>query len=133
MGIEENKQIVSDAYASLGRGEPEGFFGRLSDDVTWTFFGTHRYAGTLKGKKEIEEDLFGSLGSLLEGPIVVNIKEMIAEGDKVVVEAKGKARALNGKDYNNDYCIIVTVQNGKITDMRENLDSELVTEVFGKG
>jgi uncharacterized protein len=133
MGIEENKKIVLDAYASLSRGEPEGFYGVLSDDVEWTFFGSHRYAGTFKGRSEIETGLFGSLGELLEGPIKVHVKHVIAEGDKVVIVAKGEAKALNGKDYNNDYCIVVTVQDGKITEMQENLDSELVTDVFGKG
>ena len=133
MGIEENKQIVLYAYGSLTNGEPEGFYSRLSDDVEWTFFGSHRYAGTFRGREEIEKGLFGSLGELLEGPIKVHIKQLIAEGDKVVLEAKGESRAKNGKDYNNDYCIIVTVRDGKITEMRENLDSELVTEVFGKG
>ena len=133
MGIEENKKIVLDAYACLGRGEPEGFYDSLSDDVEWVFTGSHRYARTFKGRAEIKTGLFGSLGELLEGPIQLRILSVIAEGDKVVIEAKGEARAKNGKDYNNDYCIIVTLRDGKITEMREHLDSELVTEVFGRG
>ncbi|HIF10255.1 MAG TPA: hypothetical protein EYQ81_10740 [Sneathiellales bacterium] len=71
--------------------------------------------------------------SFLDMGMMVTINQVIAEGDKVVIEAKGKARAKNGKDYNNDYCIIYTVRDGKICDIRENLDSELVTEVFGHG
>jgi hypothetical protein len=133
MGIEENKQLVLDAYACLGRGEPEGFFDRLTDDVKWTFFGSHRYAGTFNGKDEIISGLFESLGELLEGPIKVHMRQVIAEGDTVVIEAKGEARGKNGKDYNNDYCIVVTVRDGKIAEMREHLDSELVTDVFGRG
>lgn len=131
MGIEENKKLVLDAYASIASGESDGFYDRLADDVEWTFFGGHRYAGTFRGKDEIADGLFASLGSMLEGPIKLQVLQVIAEGDKVVLEAKGESRALNGKDYNNDYCIIVTVRDGKISEMREYLDSELVTHVFG--
>ena len=132
MGIEENKQLVLDAYASLTNGEPDGFYDRLTDDVKWTFFGSHRYAGTFNGKDEIANGLFASLGDLLEAPIQVHVRQVIAEGDKVVIEAKGEARGKNGRDYNNDYCIVVTVRDGKIAEMREHLDTELITHVFGQ-
>lgn len=132
MGIEENKKLVLDAYACLANGNPDGFYDQLTDDVKWIFFGSHRYAGTFNGKDEIASGLFDSLGEALEGPIELKILQVIAEGDKVVFKGKGKARAKNGKDYNNDYCIVVTVRDGKIAEMREHLDSELVTFVFGR-
>jgi ketosteroid isomerase-like protein len=57
---------------------------------------------------------------------------MTAEDDRVVIEAKGRARSKSGADYNNDYCIVITVAHNKIRHVREYLDSELVTSVFGK-
>ena len=45
------------------------------------------------------------------------------------VEARSKA----GLDYNNDYCLAFDIVAGKIQHVREYLDSELVTKVFGRG
>ena len=53
--------------------------------------------------------------------------------DRVIIEVKGEARSKAGLDYNNDYCIVVIVTGGKIQAVREYLDTELVTSVFGKG
>ncbi|HIF08638.1 MAG TPA: hypothetical protein EYQ81_01495, partial [Sneathiellales bacterium] len=57
MSIADNKKVVLDAGAAITSGDMEAFYGALSDDVTWTFFGSHRYAGTFKGRKEIEEGI----------------------------------------------------------------------------
>ena len=129
---EENKKVVRDAYSAISKGDAEEFFGKLSDDVEWFFIGSHRFAGTLKGKDQIMNDLFNVLGDQLEGTgISLEIKQLIAEGDKVVAEMQGTARSVSGKDYNNTYNIILTVKDGLIREMREYLDTELVTEVFG--
>jgi len=133
MSIETNKQIVRDTYAAISRGDVEGFMNRLADDVEWYFIGTHRFAGTLKGKDAIMKQLFEPLGDALTSTISVDIKQLIAEGDKVVAEAQGTSRSKDGKDYNNTYCIILTVRDNKIREMREYLDTELVTQVFGRG
>ena len=51
MRIEANKQLVRDAYASISAGNLGGFMDRLSDDVTWTFFGSHRFAKTFQRQR----------------------------------------------------------------------------------
>ncbi len=131
MSTEANKQVVIDAYASIAAGNLEGFMNRLSDDVRWTFFGTHPYAGTFHGKDDILKNLFGSLGEKLEGPIKVHVKNVIAEGDQVVVEAQGESRTKDGRDYNNTYCLVLKLKAGKIAEIREYLDTELVSAIFG--
>ena len=104
---------------------------RLSDDVRWTFFGTHPYAGTFHGKDDILKNLFGSLGEKLEGTIKVHVKNVIAEGDQGVVEAQGESRTKDGRDYNNTYCLVLKLKAGKIAEIREYLDTELVSAIFG--
>ena len=132
MGIESNKQLVRDTWGAVTDGKIELFLDGLADDVSWTFFGSHRFAGTFNGKNDLVKRLFAPLGDVLEEGISVNINSMTAEDDRVVIEAKGKARSKSGQDYNNDYCIVVTIANAKIQHVREYLDSELVTTVFGK-
>lgn len=106
------------------------FFDMLTDDVEWVLFGSHVFAGTHRGKSEIEERLIAPMLKVLVGS-KFQIQNMIAEGDEVVVEGVGHAPTKDGREYNNTYCLVVTVRDGKISQIREYLDTELVTEFFG--
>jgi ketosteroid isomerase-like protein len=132
MGTEANKQLVEGAWGAVSAGNVQAFMNALADDVTWTFFGTHRFAGTICGKDELVAKLFAPLGDILEGGIKVTIDTITAEGDRVIIEARGSARSKAGKAYDNSYCIVITVRDGKIAQVREYLDTELVTAVFGR-
>lgn len=132
MTTEANKQLVRDAWNRVSTGDAEGFMNALADDVTWTFFGTHRFAGTIRGKQELIAKLFAPLGDILDGGIKVTIDTITAEVDRVIIEARGTAATKKGQRYDNSYCIVVTVRDGKIAQVREYLDTELVTSVFGR-
>jgi len=60
-----------------------------------------------------------------------HVDNLIAEEDRVVVEGRDEAPTKDGRAYNNTYCIVVTLRNGKISQIREYLDSELVSAIFG--
>ncbi|MCP5198937.1 MAG: nuclear transport factor 2 family protein [Gammaproteobacteria bacterium] len=125
------KAIVEAAIAALNAGDGEAFMATLADDIAWQFFGSHRFAGTFTGKQALGEGLFAVVDATMIDGLKVEVRKIIADGDCVVVEAKGDARSKAGLDYNNDYCLVFEVTNGKISRAREYLDSELVTRVFG--
>ena len=132
MSSEANKQLVRDTWGAVTAGDIDGFMQCLADDVSWTFFGSHRFAGTFRGKDELVAKLFAPLGEVLADGIKVEIDTLTAERDRVVMEARGRAQTKQGKHYNNHYCIVITVRDDKIAAVREYLDSELVTAVFGR-
>lgn len=70
-------------------------------------------------------------GVRLEGPIKITVTNAIAEGDQVFVEAEGESRTKDGLDYNNLYGIVLRLKDGKITEVREYMDTELVKAIFG--
>ena len=96
MTIEENKEVVRKAYSSITEGNLDGFFDCLTDDVKWTFIGTHRFGRSFVGKEDITNNLFGPLGEILEGTIHIGIKSLTAEGQRVVMEAEGKSSTKTG-------------------------------------
>ena len=128
-----SKEIVEDVVDAVTHGDAEKLLRNLADDVTWTFFGSHRFAGTFKGKDELMSGLFAVIGEVLEDGIKIHVNSIVANENRVVVEAKGQARSKAGLDYNNDYCLVFDVVAGKVQHVREYLDSELVTRVFGRG
>jgi hypothetical protein len=56
----------------------------------------------------------------------------IAEGDYVVVEARGDNVTKSGERYDNHYCMVWRIENGKIKLIKEYCDSALVERVLAR-
>ncbi len=132
MGAAENKELVRNMFAELSKGNAEGFLGALADNVRFTIIGTSKYSGTYNGKQELTTKLLAPLSAQLEGGLAITPDNFIAEGNFVAMQAHGKSMSKNGKPYNNTYCQVFTILNGKVQEMTEYLDTELVTAAFGK-
>jgi len=131
MGIAENKQLVLDFYAAGARGDMDACFAMLADDITWTNIGTTRFSGTYSGKEALVEQLLGPLFSQLKSGIASKIERLIAEDDVVVAQTNGSAETHDGTPYNNTYCQVIRVRDGKIAEVKEYFDTALVNAVFG--
>lgn len=131
MSSERNKKMMLEAYAALNSGDIAAYLARVADDVEWTFFGSHRFARTFRGKEDVLTNLLGPLSDCLDGMIKLHISNAIAYGDYVVIEAQGEARSKEGLPYNNQYCIVLRLKNDRIVEVREYLDTELAKRIFG--
>jgi len=131
MSTEPNKNLVRRAMAAFGRGDMEDYLADAADNVTYTLIGTTPFSGTLYGKQAALDMLRNGLRPSLSSPgIVMTIENLIAEGEYVVEQARGQARTATGKDYNNTYCRVWRIVDGKITALVEYLDTELVRSAF---
>jgi len=129
MGAAENKEVARNMREAKGI---DAILATMSDDVRWTLIGTTKFSGALNGKQEIVEKLFKPIFAQLETPGSNVIDNIIAEGDYVVVQQRGTGRRTkSGKDYNNTHCIVYKVTDGKIKEITEYCDTELVTFAFG--
>ena len=132
MGAAENKQLIQNMFAELSKGNAEAFLGNMADNVRFNLIGTTKYSGTFNGKQELISKLLAPLTAQLEGGITLTPENFIAEGDYVAMQARGKATTKSGKSYNNTYCQVFRIANGKVQEVTEYLDTELVTSAFGK-
>jgi ketosteroid isomerase-like protein len=62
----------------------------------------------------------------LNNGLKMTVKNLIAEDDKVAVELESYGELENGRIYNNQYHILMTVRDGKISEVREYLDTQHV-------
>jgi ketosteroid isomerase-like protein len=131
MSSSDNKQAIVNAYASMAAGNPAPYLDLLSDDISITMFGDHRFARTFKGRTDIYDNLFGPIREVLDGTIRMNVTNALAENDTVIVEARGEARTKDGRAYKNTYCFVFRFESGKIIESREYLDTQLVKATFG--
>jgi hypothetical protein len=130
MGAIENKEVVR----KMGEGKGlEAMLATMHDDVRWTIIGTTKWSGTLNGKEELVERLMKPLFAQLETPGSSTTDNVIAEGDYVVVQSHASGRTTkSGKSYNNTYCMVFKVTGGKIKEVTEYCDTELITAAFGR-
>lgn len=131
MSIAENKQVVLDFYDAAARGDMDACFSFLADDITWTNIGTTRFSGTFTGKGVLIERLLVPLFGQLKAGISTTIERLTAEADVVVAQTTGTAETLDGVPYNNSYCQVMRIQEGKIAEVKEYFDTQLTSSVFG--
>ena len=133
MNTTKNKQLMQQIFEELAKGNSRSFVESMADDFCWTVTGTTKWSKTYQGKQAVLTELFGTLRGMIDGPIKTSAHRIIAEGDHVVVEARGHNTTKAGKPYNNHYCFVFRLEDGKLREVTEYLDTELVTAAFGDG
>ncbi len=128
----DNKTIVLTMFSELSKGNFDGYLNALADDVQFTIIGKTKFSGLFDGKKNVVEQLLAPLGAALDGGIAIEPRHVVAEGDTVVIQGEGRAKTKTGKRYDNTYCLVFRLSGGKVKIITEYLDTELVTEAFGR-
>lgn len=130
--VDMNKQVVRDFYETANRGDMDACLGLLAEDLVWTNIGSTRFSGTYSGKQAVLEELIGPLFGQLRAGISSRIDRLVSEGDVVVAETSGTAETLDGVAYNNTYCQIFKIRDGRIVQVKEYFDTALTDTVFGQ-
>lgn len=133
MGAAGNKELVRHLYGELSRGNSQPLREHLAADVVWTIIGSTRLSGTFRGRDEVTGKLFAPLAAALGSPIRFDVGRLIAEGDIVVMEARGEATSAAGQPYNNQYCIVFRLADGKLAEVTDYVDTELITSSLFPG
>ncbi|MGB1880928.1 MAG: nuclear transport factor 2 family protein [Gammaproteobacteria bacterium] len=126
-----NKAIVQQWFDHIAAGEAEATL--FADDIVYDLKGTTPVSGVYRGLDQIVNEFFVPWRKQIDGDLVVQVDEMIAEGERVVVLGRGAAKTVFGLRYDNDYAFVFTVRDGRITQVVEFLDTALVeTAAYGK-
>lgn len=127
---EQNKSIVREFLEVFSTGDVPGILERLHDDATWWVSGKiEGFAGT-KSKEEMGKLLEGVVTVYKEGALRLTPVEVIAEDDRVVVEAEGYAELNNGRVYNPQSAFVFEIADGKVKGVREYLDTQHAHDIF---
>ena len=127
--LEDNKLLVKQFWVAFSESRFDDALALLADDVTWWVAGTTDISGT-NSKSEFAE-LIKGIGESTVAGIEVKPSLLTAEDDRVSMEAVSYGEMKSGKVYQNIYHFMHIVQDGKIRTVREYMDTEHVTEIFG--
>jgi ketosteroid isomerase-like protein len=132
MSDESNKNAVLQMHEAIGRGDIDGMFARMTDDVTYRVTGDHALGQRIyQGKEDIINNLLMTIFARLDGGVEVTIINMAAENEKVFLHFTGKARTVDGDPYNNEYVQLFSFRDGNISDVVEFMDTALIAKVLG--
>jgi ketosteroid isomerase-like protein len=115
-------QIVKDFFAAMGRGDKQGLLALSAEDIEWIIPGEDwPLAGTYRGHAGLADLLQKS--EMLETS--TEPLEFVVQGDRVLVVgfASGRIIATN-KTFKDDWVFAITVRNGKLTNIREYIDTQ---------
>jgi ketosteroid isomerase-like protein len=124
MSTEQNIQIVKDFFAAAFGGDKEAMLALVAEDIEWVIPGEDwPLAGTHSGHAGLT-DLLKTESETMEMSLS-ELREFIAQGDRVLVVgyAEGKVKATN-KPFKDDWIFAITVRDGKLTNIREYVDTQ---------
>lgn len=119
---QRNKESVGKAFAAWAAGGQTFFDDMLAPDVVWTIKGSGPSAGVHRGKQALIEGAVKPLSTRLQRQIRPTIRNLWADGDRVIIEWDGEAVANDGKPYRNSYLWIFRMRGGRATEVTAYLD-----------
>jgi ketosteroid isomerase-like protein len=125
MTAADNKRIVTEVFDGLSRADGRVFFDAMADDIVWIIEGQSRYSRRYESKAAIQNELVPALFANFATDYRNFADAIIAEDDRVVVLARGEVKTVRGEDYNNSYCFVLRMRDGKIAELREYMDTAL--------
>ncbi len=124
-----NHNIVQKVVEDWISGEGS-FFDLLDDDMLWRVTGNAPYSGVYKGKKEFMDKAVIPINKFLSTNLKPELIDINASEDIVWFQWKGKAKAVDGDEYINEYAWKLKFDNsGKIVQVDAFLDTYTLAEL----
>ncbi|MEC9345925.1 MAG: nuclear transport factor 2 family protein [Pseudomonadota bacterium] len=131
MSPADNKRIIQEIFAALGRGDAGPYRRHLHEDVVMRIMGRSSWSQTVRGKDRILRDYFGHVHSRTARARQSPPFNFLADADWVVVEQTGDMVSVDGRPYRNDYCLMYRLADGVIVEMKEYMDAGYCEQVLG--
>lgn len=129
--VENNKQLTRTFFEAMQRGDAEAIANTYADEGRVVTMGSTLISGS-RGKEEIRQFAGGVLDAFPAG-LKFKILNMTAEEDRVAVEATSEGLHVSGQPYKNHYHFLLTWKDGQLLEMKEYMDTEMVTDVLCGG
>ena len=132
MSVKQNKELIEKWYKAVTDSDFETIFDMHHEDVVYNILGNTPVSGRIYEKDACCNGMIGQ--KLLEKliPEIVKFskewKIIAAEGDRVVGVMKGGGPCKNGEDYEQTYCEIFTIRDGKNIVLHTFFDTVLIEQ-----
>jgi ketosteroid isomerase-like protein len=128
MSVEENIKTIEDYYRRLSKGDFEKFISLHAEDVIFNLAGRTPVSGRFIGRAKCIEAVLKPVAKSLQPGKFKFAKKwriMAADENRVVAIMQGGGTTKNDCSYEQTYCQIFTLSNGKILEVHEFFDTAL--------
>ena len=130
MDTASNKRLIEAIFTALAQGDRHPFAEAMADDFSWTITGHGPWARTWRGKADVRHGLMAPLFAQFADTYRNRAHRIMAEGDMVVVECRGRVMTRAGHRYDNHYCYIIEMREGRMQALTEYMDTALAEAVL---
>lgn len=123
-----NKHTVRKFIAAMNNGDATTMGTCLAPGAIAVTRGFSKFTGN--ANRETILSLTGGLKAIMPDGLGIEILRLIAEGDEVVAEFVSNAVTAAGTTYANQYCMIFTLENGKIVRTHEYFCTRYAEDVL---
>jgi ketosteroid isomerase-like protein len=128
MNEQANTQLIQRAYQSVATRDIQSFLDLLAEDVLWQLpdMPNVPFSGTWQGRQQVAE--FFRRMAEVQDIVEFEPQKFIAQGKKVVVLGRFAMRIkATGNDSRSLWAHVWTIEGGRVTKMREYVDSLAVS------
>jgi ketosteroid isomerase-like protein len=131
MSTERNRATALEFLARFTAGDIDGVLALMTDDATWRIPGKRdRFPTAGMYDKARIGRLFRAMVGQLRTGLALTATGVIAEGDRVALEAVSQGDLVNGRLYRQEYHLLMEFREGKICAVREYLDTQHAHDVW---
>lgn len=123
-----NKQVAAQLLEAMNNGDTETIFRLFAEGGYSKTMGSIPISGIYPREKIV--DLAESMHDAFPDGFRILVRNMIAENDKVAVEAVSEGTHISGAEYRNEYHFLFTLAEGRITSVMEYMDTDLARRIL---
>ena len=128
--MNDSQALVRDFFEVFSRGDIDGVLARMTNDATWWVAGQIEGMSGTNTKAQLGVILHQVKLLYRSGALKITPSSMIAEGDRVAVEADSYAELVSGGVYANQYHFLIVFRDGLVQSVREYSDTHHMAQTF---
>ena len=126
--IEANKELVRSWVEALSAGDADAVCEMYAPELRYYVVGDWPLGGSF-GRDYMERNCRDVFKVFPRG-LNFSAERLVAEGDWVCLEMRSSGEHVGGRTYANHYSYWFEIKDGKITQLKEWLDTKLANEVL---
>jgi Ketosteroid isomerase-related protein len=131
VSTDRNKNTAQRFFELFSAGDIDGVLALMTDDATWRIPGKKELTPTAGVyTKERIGRLFRRMIENLSTGLRMTVLSSIAEGNRVALEVTSSGDLKNGRLYRQEYHFLMEFRDGRISAVREYLDTQHAHEVW---
>lgn len=125
-----SQQIVKNAWKAFATRDPAQIAAVFTEDAEWRAPEGNATAKALAhthemlGRAAIVRFLSEEMHRLFVKDLTVTFTSLFSDGPVVMLEQRLQATLAGGRAYDNEYCFIIELQEGRIHRVREYMDTQ---------